>query len=67
MTNTAPTPLSAMQAATEQANPLSSMHDYTPLVISRTDKNKQLTLFSKGKHAFIGRNMLMALHILRDI
>jgi hypothetical protein len=27
----------------QQANPLLSMHNYTPLVISRNDKNKQLT------------------------
>jgi hypothetical protein len=28
----------------QQANPLLSMHNYTPLVISGNDKNKKLTL-----------------------
>jgi hypothetical protein len=28
----------------QQANPLLSMNKYTPLVISRNDKNKQLTI-----------------------
>jgi hypothetical protein len=36
-TNTATITLSAMQAA---SNPLLSMNNYTPLVISRNDKNK---------------------------
>jgi hypothetical protein len=31
------------------------------------DKNKQLTLISKFKLAFTGRNVLMALKIQRDI
>jgi hypothetical protein len=30
----------------QQANPLLSMHSYTPLVISGNDKNDQLTLLS---------------------
>jgi hypothetical protein len=46
MANTAPTTLSAI---------LLSMYNYTPLVISGTDKNKQLTLLSKL--ALTGRNM----------
>jgi hypothetical protein len=29
----------------QQANPLLSVHNYTPLVISGNDKNKQLELF----------------------
>jgi hypothetical protein len=35
----------------QQANPLLSMHSYTPLVISGNDKNKQLTLLSQRKLA----------------
>jgi hypothetical protein len=38
----------------QQANPLLSIHNYckyTPLVISRNDKNKQLTLLSQRKLA----------------
>jgi hypothetical protein len=31
----------------QQANPLLSMHNYTPLVITGNDKNKQLTLLSQ--------------------
>ncbi len=42
-----------------QANPILSMHNYTPLVISGNDKNKQLTLLSQCKHALNGRNMWM--------
>jgi hypothetical protein len=45
----------------QQANPLLSMHNYTTLVISGNDKNKQLTLLSQCKLAFSERNMLMAL------
>jgi hypothetical protein len=33
----------------QQADPLLSMNNYTPLVISRNDKNKQLTLLSQSK------------------
>jgi hypothetical protein len=47
-TNAAPTTLSPIQAA---ANPLLSMHNYAPLVISRNEKNKQLTLLSQRKLA----------------
>jgi hypothetical protein len=59
MTNTAPTALLVQYK--QQTNPLLSMHNYTPLVISGNDKNKQLTLASQCKLAFAGRNMLMAL------
>jgi hypothetical protein len=48
MTNTAPTILSD---TSQQANPLLSMHNYTPLVISGNDKTKQLTLLSQRKLA----------------
>jgi hypothetical protein len=44
MTNTAPTTPSAKLQYKQQANPLLSMHNYTPLVIGGNDKNKQLTL-----------------------
>jgi hypothetical protein len=50
-TNAAPTTLSPIQAA---ANPLLSMHNYAPLVISRNEKNKQLTLLSQSKLALTG-------------
>ncbi len=33
----------------QQANPRVSMNNYTPLVISKNDKNKQLTLLSQRK------------------
>jgi hypothetical protein len=35
----------------QQANPLLSVTKYTPLVISRNDKNKQLTIFEPIKLA----------------
>jgi hypothetical protein len=35
----------------QQANQLLPMKNYTPLVISRNDKNKQLTLLSQSKLA----------------
>jgi hypothetical protein len=41
-TNTAPT--NFLLQYKQQANPLLSMNKYTPLVIRRNDKNKQLTL-----------------------
>ncbi len=50
-TNTAPTTLSAIQAAS-QSN--LSMHNFTPIVISGKDKNKQLTLLSQRKLALKG-------------
>jgi hypothetical protein len=34
-----------------QANPLLSMHNFSPLVISSHDKNKQLTVLSQCKLA----------------
>ncbi len=39
----------------QQANPLLSMNKFTPLVISRNDKNKQLTFF-KATQTGINRN-----------
>jgi hypothetical protein len=33
----------------QQANLLLSVHNYTPLMISGNDKNKQITSFSQGK------------------
>jgi hypothetical protein len=45
----------------QQANPLLSMHNYTPLVISGIDKIKQLSLSSQYKLEFTRKNMLMAL------
>jgi hypothetical protein len=42
----------------QQANPLLSMHNYAPLVISRNDKNMQLTLLSQHKLELIARNTL---------
>jgi hypothetical protein len=43
------------------ANSLFSMNNYTPLVISRNDKNKQLTLLSQCKLALTAINKLFAL------
>jgi hypothetical protein len=37
----------------QQANPCLSMKNYNPLVISWNDKNKQLTLLSQSKLAFL--------------
>ncbi len=51
---TAPTTLSAIK---QQANPLLSIHNYNPL-ISRNDKNKQLTLLSQRKLALAVRNII---------
>jgi hypothetical protein len=45
----------------QQANPLLSIHSYTPLVISRDDKNKQRTLLSQRKLALTARNTLFAI------
>jgi hypothetical protein len=45
----------------QQANPLLSVNNYTPLVISRNDKNKQVTLLSQHKLALTARNKLFAL------
>ncbi len=50
MTNTAPTTLSEIQVVSK------STHNYTPVVISGNDKNKQLTLSSQNKLALTARN-----------
>jgi hypothetical protein len=49
-TNTAPTTLSAIQAASKSTF-INTLHNYTPLVISKNDKNMQLTLLSQRKLA----------------
>jgi hypothetical protein len=46
----------------QQANLLLSMSNYTPLVISWNDENKQLTLLSQRKLALTVRNTLFALY-----
>jgi hypothetical protein len=57
-THTTPT-LSAIQAANQSTvHVLLSMHNYTPLVISRNDKNKQPTVLSPSKLALTARNTL---------
>jgi hypothetical protein len=48
----------------QQANPLLSMLNYTPLVISSNDKNKQQTLSSQRKLALIARNTLFCYKII---
>jgi hypothetical protein len=58
ITNTAPTTLVQCK---QQANPLLSMNNYTPRVISGNDKNKQLTLLSQCKLALTAINKLFAL------
>jgi hypothetical protein len=45
----------------QQANPVLSMNNCTPLVISRNDKNKQLTLLSQRKLALTARNTHFAI------
>jgi hypothetical protein len=45
----------------QQANPLLSMKNYTPLLISSNNKNKQLTLLSQRKLALTTINKLYAL------
>jgi hypothetical protein len=42
----------------QQANPLISMNNITLLVISRNDRNKQLTLVSQRELALTARNTL---------
>jgi hypothetical protein len=42
----------------QQANPLLSKNNYTPIVISWNDTNKQLTLLSQRKLALTARNAL---------
>jgi hypothetical protein len=66
MTNAVRTTLTLVQY-NQQAIPLLSMHNYTPLVISGNGKNKQLTLLSQCKLALTGRNMSMALEIRREM
>jgi hypothetical protein len=41
----------------QQANPLLSTHNYTPLAISRNEKNEQITLLSQRKLALTERNV----------
>jgi hypothetical protein len=53
-TNAAPTTLSVIQAASQSTF-------INALVISRNDKNKQLTLLSQRKLALTARNTLFAL------
>ncbi len=48
----------------QQANPLLSMNNYTSLVISWKDKNKQLTLLSQCKLALTVRNSLFCYEII---
>jgi hypothetical protein len=55
-TNTSPTTLTVLQYK-QQANPLLTMHRYTPLVISGNDKNKQLTLLIQRKLTLTRKNM----------
>jgi hypothetical protein len=43
----------------QQANPLLSMNNYTPLLISMNDKNKQLKLLSQRKLALTAGNTLI--------
>jgi hypothetical protein len=40
-----------------QANPLLSIHNYSPLVISGNDKNKQLTFLGQRILALTGKDM----------
>jgi hypothetical protein len=54
-TNPAPTTFSAIKA-----NPLSSINNYTSLVIRGNDKTKQLTLLSQRKLALTASNTLFA-------
>jgi hypothetical protein len=51
-TSTAPTTLSAIQAASQSTFITYTSNNYTPLVISWNVKNKQLTLLSQRKLAF---------------
>jgi hypothetical protein len=41
----------------QQENPLLLTHNYTPLVISKNDKNKHIALLSQRKLALTGRNV----------
>jgi hypothetical protein len=53
-TNTAPTTLGAIQAASRSTF---INEQLTPLVISGNATNKQITLLTQGKLALTGRNM----------
>ncbi len=57
-TNTAPTTLSAIQAASQSNFINYTSNNYTQLVISWNDKNKQPTLLSQRKLACTVRNTL---------
>jgi hypothetical protein len=48
------------------ANPLLSVNNYTPLVVSRKDKNKQLKLLCQRKLAETAINNFFALKIIGD-
>jgi hypothetical protein len=61
ITNTAPATLSAIQAASQSTF---FMQNYTPLVYSGNDKNKQKTLQSQHKLALTARNTLFAFKII---
>jgi hypothetical protein len=60
-TNTVPTMPTNLVQYKQQANPLLSMNNYSPLVISKYDKNKQLTLLSHCKLALTAINKLIVL------
>jgi hypothetical protein len=62
-TNTAPTTLSVIK---QQANPLLSVNCYTPLVISRNEKNKQQTL-CQSKLALTEINKTFCITIIRPL
>jgi hypothetical protein len=47
-----------------QANPLLSMSNYIPLLISRNDKNKQLTLLGQRKLALTAINNFLHYKII---
>jgi hypothetical protein len=53
--NTSSNTISAIQASSQ-----TTFINYTPLVISRNDKNKQLPLLSQRKLALNARNALFA-------
>jgi hypothetical protein len=51
----------------QQANPLLLMHNYTPLLISRNFKNKQITFLKLRKLAFTERNTLLPHKIIKSL
>jgi hypothetical protein len=65
-TNTAPTTLSAIQAASFFTF-INAQLKYTPLVIFRNNKNKQLTLLSQRKLTLTGRNTLLTIKSLTNL